>query len=76
MQIGGGVRVGDAFQVISGVKPIAFWVTEFCVEISPARHASYSVRTREISADLYERSESEAGERGQGLSGRSERRTN
>ena len=52
MQIGGGVRVGDAFQVISGVKSIAIWVTEFCVEISQARHASFSVRTREISADL------------------------
>ena len=34
VQIGGGVRVGDAFQVIGGVKSIAIWVTEFCVEIS------------------------------------------
>jgi hypothetical protein len=31
VQIGGGVRVGDAFQAIVGSKPIAMWVTEFCV---------------------------------------------
>jgi hypothetical protein len=31
VQIGGGVRVGDAFQAIVGSKPIAVWVTEFCV---------------------------------------------
>ena len=38
MQIGGGVRVGDAFQAIVGFKLIAIWVAEFCVEISQARH--------------------------------------
>jgi hypothetical protein len=31
VQIGGGVRVGDAFQAIVGSKPIAVGVTEFCV---------------------------------------------
>jgi hypothetical protein len=39
VQIGGGVRVGDAFQAIVGLKLVAIWVTEFCVEISQARRS-------------------------------------
>ena len=31
VQIGGGVRVGDAFQAIVGSEPIVIWVTGFCV---------------------------------------------
>ena len=34
MQIGGGVRVGDAFQAIVEFEPIAIWVRKFCVKIS------------------------------------------
>lgn len=34
MQIGGGVRVGDALQAIVELEPIAIWATEICVEIS------------------------------------------
>ena len=34
MQIGGGVRVGDAFQAIVEFEPIAIWVWKFCVKIS------------------------------------------
>jgi hypothetical protein len=34
VQIGGGVRVSDAFQAIVEFEPIAIWVREFCVEIS------------------------------------------
>jgi hypothetical protein len=41
VQIGGGVRVGDAFQAIVGFKPIAIWVSEFCVEISQARRMRF-----------------------------------
>jgi hypothetical protein len=31
VQIGGGVRVGDAFQAIVGPRPMAMWVTGSCV---------------------------------------------
>jgi hypothetical protein len=34
VQIGGGVRVGDALQAIVEFEPIAMWVREICVEIS------------------------------------------
>jgi hypothetical protein len=34
VQIGGGVRVSDAFQAIVGFEPVAIWVRVFCVEIS------------------------------------------
>jgi hypothetical protein len=34
VQIGGGVRVGDALQAIVEFEPIAIWVRKFCVEIS------------------------------------------
>jgi hypothetical protein len=34
VQIGGGVRVGDAFQAIVGYDLIAIWGMWFCVEIS------------------------------------------
>jgi len=37
VQIGGGVRVGDAFQASVGSKLIAIWGRWFCVEISQAR---------------------------------------
>ena len=37
VQIGGGVRVGDAFQAIVGPRPVAIRVTENCVQISQAR---------------------------------------
>ena len=46
VQIGGGVRVGDAFQAIVGPRPVAIRVTENCVQISQARFAS-PVTTRE-----------------------------
>ena len=65
MQIGGGVRVGDAFQVISGVKPIAIWATEFCVEISQATCVSFASNRRNKRRPV-ERTESEADEWGHG----------
>jgi len=34
VQIGGGVRVSDAFQAIVEFEPIAIWVWKFCVKIS------------------------------------------
>jgi hypothetical protein len=34
VQIGGGVRIGDAFQAIVGVKSVAIRVTKFCAENS------------------------------------------
>ena len=37
VQIGGGVRVGDAFQVIVGPRPVVTQVTGNCVQISQAR---------------------------------------
>jgi hypothetical protein len=39
VQIGGGVRVGDAFQAIVGSRLIAIWARRFCVEISQAGHS-------------------------------------
>lgn len=36
MQIGGGVRVGDAFQAIVEPETIAIWGRQSCVEISQA----------------------------------------
>jgi len=39
VQIGGGVRVGDAFQAIVGYDLIAIWGMWFRVEISQARHS-------------------------------------
>ena len=38
MQIGGGVRVGDAFQAIVGVNLIAIWGLWLRVEISQVGH--------------------------------------
>jgi hypothetical protein len=38
VQIGGGVRVGDAFQAIVGLDLIAIWGMRFCVKISQTRH--------------------------------------
>jgi len=38
VQIGGGVRVGDAFQAIVGLNLVAIWGLWFCVEISQAGH--------------------------------------
>ena len=37
VQIGGGVRVGDAFQAIVEFNLIAMWGMQVCVEISQAR---------------------------------------
>jgi len=39
VQIGGGVRVGDAFQAIVGFNLIAMWGVWFCVEISQTGHS-------------------------------------
>ena len=39
-QIGGGVRVGDAFQAIVGPRLMATWATESCVSISRTLGAS------------------------------------
>ena len=36
VQIGGGVRVGDALQAFVGLNLIAIWGMRFCVEISQA----------------------------------------
>jgi hypothetical protein len=38
VQIGGGVRVSDAFQAIVGLKLIAIWGRRLCVEVSQAGH--------------------------------------
>ena len=40
MQIGGGVRVGDAFQAIVGPKLIAIWAREICRNFSGEASAS------------------------------------
>ena len=48
MQIGGGVRVSDAFQAIVGFEPIAIWVKQFCVEISQAKRLHFATLKREI----------------------------
>jgi len=61
VQIGGGVRVGDAFQAIVGFKPIAIWVSEFCVEISQTRSDGFEQGKCAVATD---RIESEARERG------------
>jgi hypothetical protein len=70
VQIGGGVRVGDAFQAIVGFKPIAIWVSEFRVEISQARSPHHDGFEQEKCAVATDRIESEARERGK-MSGRS-----
>ena len=44
VQIGGGVRVGDALQAIVGPRPIDTWVTENCVKISQGMRLSRLVR--------------------------------
>jgi len=47
VQIGGGVRVGDAFQAIVTSKLIAIWERWFCVEISQVGHrASLALNKR------------------------------
>ena len=38
VQIGGGVRVGDAFQAIVGFNLIVIWGMWFCVEIPKTGH--------------------------------------
>ena len=52
MQIGGGVRVGDAFQAIVEFNLIAIGGMWFCVEISQAGHSCPARLTREIRAVL------------------------
>jgi hypothetical protein len=53
VQIGGGVRVGDAFQAIVGYDLIAIWGMWFCVEISQSgASVPRSRRTREIRTGL------------------------
>jgi len=48
VQIGGGVRVSDAFQAKLGWQLIAIWGRLFCVWISPAWRSSFAaLRTRE-----------------------------
>jgi len=48
VQIGGGVRVGDAFQAIVASKLIAIWGRWFCVEISQVGHrASLALNKRD-----------------------------
>jgi hypothetical protein len=69
VQIGGGVRVGDALQAIVGFKPIAIWVSEFRVEISQAR-STHLDGFEQGKCTLADRIESEARERGK-MSGRS-----
>jgi hypothetical protein len=64
VQIGGGVRVGDAFQAIVGSKPIAIWERWFCVEISQSEaFASRLLQQQERYAPASRnRAESEASE--------------
>jgi hypothetical protein len=48
VQIGGGVRVGDAFQAIVASDLIAIWGRWFCVEISQVGHrASLALNKRD-----------------------------
>jgi hypothetical protein len=63
VQIGGGVRVGDAFQAIVGFKPIAIWVSGICVEISQARRTRLVRFEQEKYARATGRIEGEARER-------------
>jgi len=58
VQIGGGVRVGDAFQAIVGFNLMAIWGMWFCVEIfSGEARASRSLQTREIRTEHRSRAE-------------------
>jgi hypothetical protein len=47
VQIGGGVRVSDAFQAIVEFEPIAIWVREFCIKISQGEAFAFHHRKRE-----------------------------
>jgi hypothetical protein len=61
VQIGGGVRVGDAFQAIVGSKLIAIWGRWFCVEISQAGHyVSLTLNKRYTAQAKRNRAEGEA----------------
>jgi hypothetical protein len=62
--IGGGVRVGDAFQAIVGYEPIAKWVTEICVEISQAGRTRLVRDEQERDTHSAADGTGEAGERG------------
>jgi hypothetical protein len=63
VQIGGGVRVGDAFQAIVGFKLIAIWVSEFRVEISQTRSTLSMASNKRNAQWPTDRIESEARER-------------
>lgn len=66
MQIGGGVRVGDALQAIVEFEPIAIWVRKFCVEISQSEALVLRRQKREIrDSRTGEPEESVARERGE-----------
>jgi len=60
VQIGGGVRVGDAFQAIVGPKLIAIWATGGACRISRIE-TSVSVPTEERSAHARPGRAAEAG---------------
>jgi hypothetical protein len=67
VQIGGGVRVGDAFQAIVASKLIAIWGWWFCVEISQVGHcASLALNKR----NTYRQQQSREGEASGRVSGR------
>jgi hypothetical protein len=67
VQIGGGVRVGDAFQAIVASKLIAIWGRWFCVEISQVGHcASLALNKR----NTYRQQQSREGEASERVSGR------
>jgi hypothetical protein len=61
VQIGGGVRVGDAFKASAGYDLIAIWGTWFCVEISQARHSCLARFKEERYAQPTDKREGEAG---------------
>jgi hypothetical protein len=71
VQIGGGVRVGDAFQAIVEFKLIAIWGWLVCVEISQAgRLRLVGFKQERYASDGHDNAEGEARERA-GMSGRS-----
>ena len=71
MQIGGGVRVGDAFQAIVEFKLIAIWGWRVCVEISQARRLRLvGFKQERYASASHDSAEGEAREWA-GMSGRS-----
>jgi len=66
VQIGGGVRVSDAFQAIVRFEPIAIWVRKFCVKISQSEAFALR-RYKKRDTRQSNRLAKESGERGRGF---------